>query len=523
MNATVAGIRKNMTRAAGSTNAGEEIQSRYSQELVLALSGPVGSGVGMVQQVLSSTLRASGYEVVHVKVSSHFQDFARELGLAVPSAPLGEYERISKLQDLGNSLRGILGDDLGAQIAMNAIALDRTQRHPGIDLAEIKPKRVAYLIDQLKNPFEATLLREVYGNMFYLVGVLASYERRKQNLIGSMTPQYAENLIERDRAEADGGGQQLEKTLKLADYFVRNSQDNTKDLEVHLQRFVDLIHGRNGITPTVQERGMYAAFSAALQSACLSRQVGAAIIDAEGNILATGCNDVPKAGGGLYEEAGGPDHRCVFREGGHCFNDKYKDKLRDEISSLLRNGGVEPEKALVLAREIRKSSRLKDLIEFSRAVHAEMDALISAARRGGRGVQNGILFTTTYPCHNCARHIVAAGIRAVYFVEPYGKSLASELHNDSIDHDADCEDKNLGDPNGKVAFLHFDGVAPRRFSELFYAIDSRKHSSGKAKQVERFQASQHAPELLDNYRQLEAKIAERLKKKVADGAGPQSA
>lgn len=524
MNATVTGIRRDQKpNASGSTNAGEEIQTRYSQELVLALSGPVGSGVNMVHEVLSATLRASGYEVVHIRISSYFQEFAKELGMAIPDTSAGEYERISKLQDLGNSLRSVLGDDLGAQIAMNAIALDRTQRHPGVDLSEIKPKRVAYVIDQLKNPFEATLLRDVYGNMFYLVGVLASYERRKQNLISSMSPQSAESLIERDRAEADGGGQQLEKTLKLADYFVRNSQDNTKDLEGHLQRFVDLIHGRNGITPTVQERGMYAAFSAALQSACLSRQVGAAILDSQGNILATGCNDVPRAGGGLYEETGASDHRCVFREGGLCFNDKHKDKLRDEISELLKAGGVDPFKALGLAKEIRKSTRLKDLIEFSRAVHAEMDALISAARKGGSGVQDGILFTTTYPCHNCARHIVAAGIRAVYFVEPYGKSLASELHNDSIDHDADCEGNIASDPNGKVAFLHFDGVAPRRFSDLFYAIDSRKDSSGKARQAERFQAAQRAPELLDNYRQLEAKIAERFKKKVADGNPPHPA
>lgn len=524
MNATVTDIRKgSKLSSSSSTNAGEEIQSRYSQELVIALSGPVGSGVNMVQEVLSTTLRASGYEVVHVRISSYFQQFATELGLAIQDTFSGEYDRISKLQDLGNSLRKVLGDDLGAQIAMNAIALDRTQRHPEVELKEIKPTRVAYVVDQLKNPFEATLLRDVYGNMFYLVGVLASYERRKQNLVSLMAPQHAEMLIERDREEADGGGQQLEKTLKLADYFVRNSQDNAKELERHLQRFVDLVHGRNGITPTVQERGMYAAFSAALQSACLSRQVGAAILDSQGNILATGCNDVPKAGGGLYEENGSHDHRCVFREGGVCFNDKYKDKLRDEITELLKKGGVDPLKALGLAKEIRKSTRLKDLIEFSRAVHAEMDALISAARKGGRGVQDGVLFTTTYPCHNCARHIVAAGIRAVYFVEPYGKSLASELHSDSIDHDADCEGDPATGSNGKVAFLHFDGVAPRRFSDLFYAVDSRKDSLGKARQTERFQAAQRAPELLDNYRELEAKIAQRFMKKVADGQGPHPA
>lgn len=43
---------------------------------------------------------------------------------------------------------------------------------------------------------------------------------------------------------------------------------------------------------------MYSAYAASLQSACLSRQVGAALLDDEGNLLAVGKNDVPKSGGG---------------------------------------------------------------------------------------------------------------------------------------------------------------------------------------------------------------------------------
>jgi hypothetical protein len=35
----------------------------------------------------------------------------------------------------------------------------------------------------------------------------------------------------------------------------------------------------NGITPSLHEKGMFNAFSASLLSACLSRQVGAAIVD----------------------------------------------------------------------------------------------------------------------------------------------------------------------------------------------------------------------------------------------------
>ena len=68
-----------------------------------------------------------------------------------------------------------------------------------------------------------------------------------------------------------------------------------------------------------------------------------------------------------------------------------------------------------------------DLIEFSRTVHAEMAAIVDAARRGV-SVQDCNLYTTTFPCHECAKHIVAAGIRRVVYIEPYPKSQALSLH-----------------------------------------------------------------------------------------------
>jgi hypothetical protein len=98
------------------------------------------------------------------------------------------------------------------------------------------------------------------------------------------------------------------------------------------------------------------------------------------------------------------------------------------------------------------------VIEFGRCVHAEMAALIDAARRGVP-VDDGILFSTTFPCHECARHIVAAGIRTVHFIEPYPKSLVNELYPDSI--------RIEGEVGDFVNFVPFVGVAPRRYQDLF--------------------------------------------------------
>lgn len=249
---------------------------------------------------------------------------------------------------------------------------------------------------------------------------------------------------------------------------MRNNLQNDSALNQPLKRFFHLVHGETARTPTKAEYAMYAAFSAGLRSACLSRQVGAAITDAQGNVLSTGCNDVPKGGGGLYSEDDQPsDHRCIHLEGGICFNHRHKDRLGEEIRDLMIQRGIGSSTATELAADIRSRTALRDLLEFSRSVHAEMDALISIARKGGPSVVGGSLYTTTFPCHNCARHIVAAGLAKVFYIEPYEKSLALTLHRDAIASDSE-------DPVGKVQFLHFEGVAPRQYQELFLAKNERK-------------------------------------------------
>ena len=502
-------------------NASDDLKSRRSEELVIALSGPVGCGIPSVRDTLAAVLEGRGYKVVHIKVSSNFEDLAKNLSLEIKDDAgndNSEFVRIWRSQSIGNALRLKLGDDMGAQLAIKAISLDRTDKHPDVPIPDIKPEKIAYVIDQLKHPREVALLRSVYDNMFYVVGVLSGFNQRKDELKRKMPEDLAVRLMHRDKAEThsakgvqDNAGQQLEKTLKLADFFISNSRRNVAMLKEPIERFVGLIHGDTGLTPTAKECGMFAAYSAGLRSACLSRQVGAAVVDRHGNIISTGCNDVPRAGGGLYDASSGAhDYRCIKKEA-LCFNDKYKDELRDQIERTLRKAGIE-KNVSEIAQDIKENTRIKDLIEFSRAVHAEMDAIIQSARKGNPSIQGSFLFTTTYPCHSCARHIVAAGIRAVYFIEPYEKSLAIELHEDAIEHEPSAGDADWSSdaPFEKVAFLHFEGVAPLRFTSLFYALDDRKDKSGRMIQNPGGANMKRSTEFLDNYKDLETRVLKRL-------------
>ena len=163
--------------------------------------------------------------------------------------------------------------------------------------------------------------------------------------------------------------------------------------------------------------------------------------------------------------------------------EEQKRNLIAETSQILNEKGwLEKEKAALSTDQLvtlaidsenpvlTKDSKIRSLIEFGRAVHGEMAAIVDAAKRGV-SIDERIMFVTTFPCHLCARHIVAAGISKVIYIEPYAKSLAAELYPDSIsvdgDQNQDCH----------VPFVPFVGIAPRQYMDLF-ANGKRKNSDG---------------------------------------------
>lgn len=387
------------------------ISGRQSKELIIGFCGAIGAGIKTVKKTTKKQLEQLGYEVIDIRMSQlmdKFPESAPYISLSKESA----FERYNQYQNLGDFLRKKYTPQLLAEAAISEIAVNKQMKRDGKDKLQADESKVAYLLDQLKNPAELELLRLVYPNNFYLIGVIRPEDERYRNLLEEGVEQSKiSSLIQRDKKSAGDNGQNTEKTILDSDIFILNTHNHLKHLQNSIDRFIKLIHGVNGITPTTHEKGMFAAFSASLQSACLSRQVGAAITDNEGNVIALGKNDVPKPLGGLYSaDDGEKDHRCIHK-GGKCYNDTHKFKIKNKIRSLLEKAKVDGLDALT--DEIY-SSGISSLIEFSRSIHAEMDAITSIARSGKSSTQNSILYTTTYPCHNCARHIVAAGIVKVF-------------------------------------------------------------------------------------------------------------
>lgn len=454
-------------------------------ELVFGLVGPTGVDLTRVCALLDAQLRSVGYEPHVVRLSELIHPFVHK-----KSKAKNEYERIDELMTEGTQLRRDtrLADIVGR---LGLAQIRECRRQITGDPNTVPEKGVAYIVRSFKRPEEVTLFRDTYGKAFNLISVYSPKAARVEHMArrfqGISSPEkagpeeLAVRLVKRDYEEEGKLGQQLGKTFPLADFFVSNAPNNV--LERQLKRFVRLVFGDPYISPSKEEQGMFLAQASALRSLDLSRQVGAAIANADGDILATGCNEVPKAGGGLYWADDPGAMRDV--ELGRDSNAAVKDEIVEDAIRRLRSKGwlteaVVRESDADLARSALygdeaffRDSRLFDVIEFGRAVHAEMAAITQAARLGV-ALKGSKLYSTTFPCHICARHIVAAGIDEVQFIEPYEKSRAQEMFSDSIS----VEPKE--EVAGRTLFKAFAGVAPRRYMDLFSLSVERKGKDGQA-------------------------------------------
>lgn len=371
---------------------------------------------------------------------------------------------------------------------------------PPAELLVRRPQsRTAYILNSLKHPAEAELLREVYGPGFFLVGVHTSLEDRLIHLTKHLNidPSEATRLIEIDQHEGDKFGQRTRDVYHRADVFVPFRQEEHSNR--HLERFLDLVFGNPFSTPTRDEYAMFLAFASSVRSASLARQVGAVIVSSEGEVLGVGTNDVPRAHGGLYWPDQN-DHRDHIL--GYDSNDVARKQMLEEIvppivvwararkeaerfdfDQFLREieGRIKelPDRSELVAQAalLLGDTSITDITEYGRAVHAEMEAILSCTRNG-LSTRGATLYCTTFPCHNCAKHIVDAGICRVVYVQPYPKSRAEDLHGDAI-----CF---TGDDHDKVRFEPFDGVGPRRFFDLFSmnlgeGYDVERKEDGKIK------------------------------------------
>ncbi|HRZ84455.1 MAG TPA: cytidine deaminase, partial [Candidatus Hydrogenedentes bacterium] len=338
-------------------------------ELVIGLVGSVGADLQSLVPQISRCLKRYDYTTEVIRLSELISHVVEVPDLAGAS----EYTRIDTMMTLGNEARETSKDNaILAMVASAQIYGGRTDSSP-------RPRH-AFVINSLKHPDEVNLLRRIYGNGFFLVGVYVDPKQRHTNLLKTkdMKDSEARALMQRDEAEGVPCGQRTRDTFHLSDFFIHLDRTARQSLT----RFFDVVFADPYRTPLFDEYAMFMAFAAATRSADLSRQIGA-VIARDNEVLATGVNECPCAGGGTYWPQIAASGKVTDTPNGRDYkrqcdsNDAEKAEIVNRIVRAIGNvcagcgqvAGIPDEEAV---REALKRSPIDDITEYGRVVHAEM-------------------------------------------------------------------------------------------------------------------------------------------------------
>lgn len=255
--------------------------------------------------------------------------------------------------------------------------------------------------------------------------------------------------------------QNVESCLQSADIFINNEPDSEQRtlLKKKIIRYISLIMNPGLVLPTPVERCMQIAYTAKLNSGCISRQVGAVITDAEYHLLSIGWNQQPEG-----------QIPCAYRDLCTLYygwpKEAYSD-FENDGQDVIQNGIKEPVEKLLDSPDnpLKEQGKLpiycfKDLYNsimggnnqvHPRSLHAEETAFLNLGQYSAEG---GILFTTSSPCELCSKKAKYKGIKTIYYVEPYAGISSKHV-------------LNIGPKKSRPNMLLFTGAIGRAYTQLY--------------------------------------------------------
>lgn len=337
---------------------------------------------------------------------------------------------------------------------------------------KIEKKQTFIVVDAIRNPLEALFFQDRYSS-FFLMAVSAP-EIDRQNRLREL--KYSESDIEsidhneytpHDLDKTDFYTvQDIQACLQRADLYISNPNVTTKvneyqELANQLIRFVSLIRRPGIVTPSAIERCMQIAYTAKLNSGCISRQVGAVVTDRNFSVRSIGWNDVPQG-----QVPCNLRNRDDLLEGSdssaYSHFEKTDGKYLEHFTAsskhfpLVLAGGRN--KSFCFKSEYNAFKKEKNQVH-TRSLHAEENAFLQISKYGLASIEGGILFTTASPCELCAKKAYQLGITKIFFIDPYpGIALDHILQGGSMN----------------PALTLFSGAIGRAFHKLFSPIVAYK-------------------------------------------------
>ena len=344
------------------------------------------------------------------------------------------------------------------------------------DFSGIEKKPTYIVIDALRNPFEVLYFRERYSS-FYLMSVTTDEKVRKEKLHElQFTKSDIDSLDAMENPEKEKDiepafyEQDIAKCVGLSDIFISHDgtpEERNKDLKVQIIRFVSLMLHPGLISPTPQERLMQLAFTAKLNSGCISRQVGAAVSDANYSVKSIGWNTAPQ---GQVPCTLCNYNNLVNRSDDDAFSDyELNDpKLRETIEKVDIEYKKDGKESPFLEKGIPHTFCFKDLYILNtnkenqvhtRSLHAEENAFLQLAKYGCAGIEGGKLFVTASPCELCSKKSYQLGIREIYYIDTYPGIAMQHIINNGVK---------------RPRLIHFNGAIGRAYINLYNPLLSLK-------------------------------------------------
>jgi len=380
--------------------------SADKQDVVVGLTGAFGSGCTTAAKHLRDE---RGFELL--KLSDVIKSIWSEQGQT-------RQPTRTDLQKLGDDLRENSGGSFLVDQALNKF----WQKHSNRD----EPRKI--VIDGIRNVQEIKRLQDIYGYKFVLIAVLASFDDRWERIGSSAYRDMGlnqSNFIaddQRDSNEDTPFGQQVELCMDRADILLDNSAEVTLQwFHEKILSYVDLASGDQVRSAHQHEILMNIAYSASSSSKCVKRHVGAVVVDLAGQVVGVGYNENPIGTNPCIEE---PEYD--FK----CYRDIVRNTHFEKLSKLgaichkcqtAITAIVGPPWRCKNCESLGEKNNLEKLffpdraLNWCTAIHAEVWAILAAGERCRRGT----LYTTAFPCFQCAEKITQVGIKKVFFTESY--------------------------------------------------------------------------------------------------------
>lgn len=302
-----------------------------------------------------------------------------------------------------------------------------------VDKREERPTLV--VIDALRNPFEVLYFRERYSS-FYLMSVNTTERIRMEKLFQKG---YRKDEVEKlDKGEGvkkdlslGFQGIDIDKCIELSDIHLTHdgtADDKNRNLINQIFTYIALILHPGLVPPSPLERIMQIAYTAKLNSGCLSRQVGAAVTNEYFSVMSIGWNtsaegQTPCTLRSLYDLYSKEDEDAYsnYEKGDKDFTDYIKDlkEAYDQRGATASNliGLPLPFCFKDIHNTVRKEQEHNQV--HTRSLHAEENAFLQLAKYGTIGIKGGKLFTTASCCELCAKKAYQLGIKEIYYIDTY--------------------------------------------------------------------------------------------------------